>query len=202
MSRIAENWYRIRENIATAAKQAGRTPESVTLIAVTKYVGVTEIQTLYELGQRDFGESRPQDLVKKSAALPYQDIRWHMIGHLQTNKVNQALPHVALLHSLDRESLLRELQRWGQTHQRPVPCLMEINISGDVNKHGFHLDQAATVIEQLKQQATIQLRGLMGMSGLNSDATQTAREFASLRELRDQLQQQFPSLNLHELSWG
>jgi PLP dependent protein len=202
MSRIAENWYRIRENIATAAKQSGRAPESVTLIAVTKYVGSSEIQTLYDLGQRDFGESRPQDLSKKIAAVPHADIRWHMIGHLQTNKVQQILPQVALIHSLDRESLIRELIRCGQTQQRVVPCLLEINISGDANKHGFRLEQAETVIEQLRQQSTIQVQGLMGMSGLDSDATKTALEFASMNDLRDRLQQQFPEQRLSELSLG
>jgi pyridoxal phosphate enzyme (YggS family) len=200
---ITENVAEVRAKIAAAAARSGRCAEDVTLVAVSKYVGQAEITELLAAGCRDLGESRPQTLWDKATQFTDPAIRWHMIGHLQTNKLDRTLPLCALLHSLDRQSLIAPLQASAKKQALVVPVLLEINISGDTAKHGFPPQEIEALLSQLAKQPNIAVRGLMGMSGLESDPDQTRREYASLRELRDRVRANCPaSIQLSELSMG
>jgi pyridoxal phosphate enzyme (YggS family) len=205
---IAENVAEVRAKIAVAATRSGRGADEVTLVAVSKYVGDAEIAELLAAGCRDLGESRPQDLWRKAplfaAALPRDDrLSWHFIGHLQTNKIDRTLPLAALVHSLDRESLVQPLQQSAQKQSLVVPVLVEVNISGDAAKHGFRAGDVETLLEKLAALPNLAVRGLMGMAGLESDPDQARREFANLRELLDRLQKICPpTVQLKDLSMG
>ena len=134
---IRANLERVRRQIEAAALRAGRRASDVTLVAVTKYVDVDAARDLLAAGCADLGESRPQELWRKGEQLAAESVRWHMIGHLQRNKVARTLPHVTLLHSGDSLRLLAELNRECARLERRLPVLLEVNISGDESKHGF-----------------------------------------------------------------
>lgn len=200
---ITENVAEVRAKIAAAAARSGRRAEDVTLVAVSKYVGAAEIAELLAAGCRDLGESRPQTLWDKAAQFTDPMIRWHMIGHLQTNKLDRTLPLCSLVHSLDRESLFAPLQLSAKKQSLVVPVLLEVNISGDTTKHGFRPFELETMLSHFAEPPNLAIRGLMGMSGLESDPEQTRREYASLRELRDRLRGNCPAnVRLDELSMG
>ena len=205
---IAENVAEVRAKIAAAAALSGRRADEVTLVAVSKYVGDAEIAELLAAGCRDLAESRPQDLWRKAPLFrdssPRDDQpRWHFIGHLQTNKIDRTLPLTALVHSLDRESLIQPLQQSAQKQSLVVPVLLEVNISGDESKHGFRAEELEPLLAKLATLPNLAVRGLMGMAGLESDEDKSRREFASLRELRERLQKNCPpNVQLNELSMG
>ena len=189
--RLQQNVLGVRDRIAAAAQRSGRVAGAVQLIAVTKYVETSVIRELIACGCEDLGESRPQSLWKKveelrSAPLE-QTVRWHLIGHLQGNKVARTLPLVSLIHSGDSMKLLQELQLQAARIQRRVAILLEVNISGDASKHGFYPTQLEEVLEVSRSWPHLEIQGLMGMSGLASDPTEIRREFRSLRQLYDDL---------------
>lgn len=200
---ITENVAEVRAKIAAAATRSRRRAEEVTLVAVSKYVGEAEIAELLAAGCRDLGESRPQTLWDKAAQFSDPAIRWHLIGHLQTNKIDRTLPLTYLVHSLDRESLIQPLQLSALKQSLVLPVLIEVNISGDASKHGFQAEAVEPLLEKLAALPNLAVRGFMGMAGLDSDPDQARREFASLRELRDRLQKNCPpKVQLNELSMG
>ena len=200
---IAENLARVRQQIASAAARSGRGASAVTLVAVSKYVDVDAAQMLLELGCKDLGESRPQELWRKAEALADQDVRWHFIGNLQRNKVRRTLPHVTLLHACDSLRLLDEIDRIARETERELKVLLEVNISGDASKHGFQKPEMLSVIESLAGYKQLQVCGLMGMASLDGTIDDARREFESLRLLRDSLLNKLPSdVELKELSMG
>lgn len=204
-AQLSTNVQSIRARIAAAAERAGRRANAVRLIAVTKYVDPPLAQALIEIGERDLGESRPQELWRKVDALGplAAQVRWHFIGHLQRNKLDRTLEHTTLLHSGDSLRLLTAVNDFGQSHTRRIPTLIEVNISGDATKHGFKPTELPALGETLEQLTNIEIRGLMGMSSLEGNQDDARREFASLRELRDQLRTAWPaSCGLDELSMG
>ena len=202
LSRIAENLADVRSRIAQAAARSGRTERAVRLIAVTKYVDVRCARMLLEVGCQDLGESRPQELWSKAAALPPYT-RWHMIGHLQRNKVRRTLPLVTLFHSADSLRLLHALDEEAAIAQRSVDVLLEVNVSGERNKHGFAPTEMAAVLDEATSLSHIKVHGLMAMAGLEGTLEDARREFANLRELRNGLRRNAPeSMVLHELSMG
>lgn len=189
--------------IAAAATQAGRRPDDVRLVAVTKYVDATVTRMLVDAGCRDLGEARPQQLWDKAAALADLGIRWHLIGHLQRNKVRRTLPLVHLLHSGDSLRLLEEVNAEQTAQPAPLPVLLEVNVSGDAAKHGFAIDDVAPLADALSQLTYLDVRGLMCMAGLEGAAAAARREFAALRELRDRLRREWSGrYTLDELSMG
>lgn len=201
--RIAENVAHVRERIAAAAERAGRRPDEVTLVAVSKYVGVDEAQALVAAGCRDLGESRPQELWRKADSLSADAIRWHLIGHLQRNKVARTLPLVSLLHSGDSLRLLEAIHAENAAQGRVTPTLLEINVSGDATKHGFRPDEVGPLGDALAALSGIEIRGLMAMAGLEGSSDDARREFAQLRELRDRLQTAWGGrFKLTEVSMG
>lgn len=202
-SRVADNLALVRSRIAAAALRSGRAADDVILVAVTKYVGIEEAQALVEAGCRDLAESRPQELWQKAAALQNAQVRWHMIGHLQRNKVARTLPLISLVHSGDSLRILEALDAEAAELERKVSVLLEVNISGDATKHGFSPRDVEPLLDSLTKLNSLELRGLMAMAGREGDLDVSRREFSELREMRDQLRTSWQGrFDLSELSMG
>lgn len=161
-------------------------PDGVTLIAVSKYHPVEAIKTAYSAGQRDFGESKAQDLRTKQQELP-KDIKWHFIGHLQSNKIKYIAPFVHLIHSVDSFRLLQEIDRQGAKAGRTIPCLLQIHIAQEDTKFGFSPRECLSMLAEgsWQQLHNIELRGFMCMATNTNDQEQIAQEFKSVKELFD-----------------
>jgi pyridoxal phosphate enzyme (YggS family) len=201
--RIAENLAQVRGRMAAAAQRSGRPADAVTLVAVTKYLGVEIAARLVEAGCTELGESRPQELWAKAAALPDPTIHWHLIGHLQRNKIRRTLPLVSLVHSVDSRRLLSALEQEAAMLGRPVAVLLEVNISDDVTKTGLPENELFPIVEKSAELRHIAVRGLMGMASPTGGTDAARRDFARLRELRDRLAQNAPpQVSLGELSMG
>lgn len=208
---IAENVAKVRGQIAAAAARSGRSADAVKLVAVTKYVSAELVSAVVAAGCHDLGESRPQHLWEKTALLADLPIRWHMIGHLQRNKVRRTLPLVFMLHSIDTPRLLAAVDEelaagWDHRNAVPLaalPVLLEVNISGESAKHGFAPDEIEPLLAELSGYSRVSVRGLMCMAGLEGDLDAARREFAALRQLRDRLRGLSPpGVTLDELSMG
>jgi pyridoxal phosphate enzyme (YggS family) len=200
---IAANLQRVRDQIADAAQRAGRRPAEITLVGVTKYVDAAAARALIDAGCHDLGESRPQSLWEKAEALSGLPVRWHLIGHLQRNKVKRTLPHVALFHSGDSLRLLEAVETEAALLGRTIEALLEVNISGDAAKHGFSPDELRASLPQIAGFGNVKVRGLMTMAALEGGPERARRDFAALRELRDQLLSDCPpAIELSELSMG
>ena len=182
----------IRDNLSTIRKEL---PSGVTLVAVSKFHPSSAIREAYEAGQRDFAESRPQELAAKAAELP-PDIRWHFIGHLQRNKLKMVLPYAYLIHSVDSVKLLDEIQKFAAKENLRVRILLEVFISSDSTKQGFSFEEARNLISIFASQGAspqgaspypnIILCGLMGMASLTDDTSRILAEFRSLKSLFDE----------------
>jgi pyridoxal phosphate enzyme (YggS family) len=182
--RIAENLAAVERRIRAACSRAGRSRESVTLVGVTKYVTVSMVSMLHELGVRDLGESRPQELWKKAAAMP-SSVRWHLIGHLQRNKAERTLPLVSLIHSVDSIRLLEALEKEAIRQDRDVNVLVEINLSGEAAKTGLPPEQWPGLRSYAQGLAKVRIGGLMTMAALQ-DPEQCRPTFARLRQMAGQ----------------
>ena len=200
---IEANLAWVRTAIAKAAERAGRKPGEIQLVGVTKYVGPDATRALFDAGLHSLAESRPQQLWDKAESLADLPIRWHQIGHLQRNKVRRTLPMVALIESVDSVRLAAAIDEGAAELGRRVPVLLEVNISGEKAKHGFALSEMEPALASLAAMEHLEVRGLMGMAGLEGDLEDARREFAALRELRDRLQTAAPDgMRLEELSMG
>ena len=204
---IAENLARVRERIARAAESAGRRADEITLVGVTKYVGPGEAAELAAAGCADLGESRPQELWSKATALePTAPIRWHLVGHLQRNKIRRTLPLVALIHSVDSKRLLAAIdqtRRDADDKGPPVNVLLEVNTSGEAAKHGLLPDEVEPLVATAPKYPFVSIRGLMTMAALEGGPDVAAQNFATLRELRDRLKPNAPDcVQLESLSMG
>ena len=202
--RLSRNLADVRRRIAAAAAEAGRRPDEIRLVAVTKYVDVAVTAALAACGQVDLGESRPQQLWLKAEAPELRDVRWHLIGHLQRNKTARTLPLAAWVHSGDSLRLLEELDAVGRVLDRPrVRTLLEVNLTGEAAKHGFAPAEVPPLCDALSSFASLDIAGLMGMSAAEDDAAAARRRFATLRELRDSLRRDWHGrFDLNELSMG
>jgi PLP dependent protein len=175
-ARVRENAARVRDEIAAAARRAGRDPGDVELLTAVKYVDVEDIGVLAEAGLTLLGENRAQQLEAKIAALPDPALRWHFIGQLQSRKVKQILPLVELIHSVASDSALRQLERHGTPDTR---VLVEVNIAGEEGKAGIAPGELAGFLER----APVRVVGLMGMPPFAEDPDASRPHFAALREL-------------------
>lgn len=204
VAQLAENLRQVRGRMAEAALRSGREPGEVTLVAVTKYASEFAARTLADLGCLDLGESRPQALWQKAGALGIDPIRWHLIGHLQRNKVRQTLPLVTLIHSADSLRLIRTIDEEASRQLgRAMPILLEVNISGEPAKHGFAPAEMEPLGKDLAALEHIEVRGLMTMAGQAGGLDRARRDFAALRALRDRLRAAWPpELASGELSMG
>ncbi len=201
--RIAENVAEIRGNMAVAAARAGRRASDVRLVAVTKYAGPDEIRAVVVAGCMDLGENRPKQLWERASELGDLPIRWHMIGHIQRNKVERTLPLVAMIHSLDSFRLAEAIDSVAAKLGRTVPVLLEVNVSREPAKEGFAPEAIEPLLPRLIELSHLEIRGLMCMAGLNGGDDEARRDFAGLRTLRDRLRANCPlSIRLDELSMG
>ena len=198
---IAANLAAVQARITTAARAAGRDPAAVQLLAVSKTHPAAAVRTAYAEGQRAFGENRVQELVAKANELrDLTDVQWHLIGSLQTNKVREllAVPGLALLHSLDRARLADELQRELVLQQRHLAVLLQVNASGDTNKHGCAMADAPALLEHvLAHCPALDVRGVMAMGPLTGDPRPVFERAAALRSaLQHSSGLPFPILSL------
>jgi pyridoxal phosphate enzyme (YggS family) len=195
---LAANLRRVEERLAAACARAGRRREDVTLVAVTKTVPVEVAALLPGLGVADLGESRPQELWRKAAALP-AGVRWHLVGHLQRNKVERTAPLVARVHSADSVRLLEALDA-----ARAVDVFLEVNASGEASKGGFAPAEVARLAPVLGRLRQLRVVGLMTMAAYEEDAEQCRPTFALLRRLCAELREKVDTSRhpMDELSMG
>jgi pyridoxal phosphate enzyme (YggS family) len=156
--------------------------QSVTLVAVSKLKPASDIEDLYKLGQRDFGENYVQELVDKQAVLP-QNINWHFIGHLQSNKVKYIVPFVHLIHGVDSFKLLQEINKQALKNNRVIDCLLQVHIAKEETKFGMDAPELADALEAAKQLPNVNIKGLMGMASFSDNQELVANEFKYLHEL-------------------
>lgn len=202
--RVAENLDLVRARIAAAAMRSGRSPNTVRLVAVTKYAELATIRAAVEAGCHDLGESRPQQLWQRAAALADLPVRWHLIGHLQRNKTTRTAEVVSLVHSCDSIRLAHALNDSATTRpDKVLPVLIEVNIAEDSAKHGFAPGELLTALPTLAQMQHLEVAGLMAMAGRPDDPVAARADFRRLRQLRDQLRNESDTgLALNELSMG
>jgi PLP dependent protein len=162
--------------------------KQVTLVAVSKTKPVEDILELYNLGQRDFGENYVQEMVTKAAQLP-KDIRWHYIGHLQTNKVKLIAPFVQLIHGVDSLKLLEEINKQGEKQDRVIDCLLQVHIAMEETKFGMDEGELNLIIKQFEnlKMANVRICGLMGMASFTDDMNKVRQEFHNLKRIFDRL---------------
>ena len=173
----------IQENLNTVLKTI---PKDVTLVAVSKTKQNSAILEAYQIGQRIFGENKVQELVQKAEELP-KDINWHMIGHLQTNKVKFIAPFVSLIHAIDSVKLLKEINKRAKQNNRVIDCLLQVHIATESTKFGFDLPEINEVINNTKEFQYIRIVGLMGMATFTDNKQQVLQEFNSLKVVFDTL---------------
>lgn len=176
-------------------------PEVVTLVAVSKTKPVSDIQQAYNAGQRVFGENKIQEMVSKYEVLP-KDIEWHMIGHLQRNKVKYMAHFVDLIHGVDSLKTLKEIDKQAAKHNRVIKCLLQAKIAKEDTKFGLSFSEIIDILnsEVFKELKNVTVVGCMGMATFTDDKTQLEAEFSSLKEFFDNLREQYP--NMQVLSMG
>jgi len=200
---VEGNLTGVRSRIAEAAARSGRLPEAVTLVAVTKAVDSRLARILYELGVADIGENRVQEALAKAAQLSAATIRWHMVGHLQTNKARAAVRLFSLIHSVDSIHLAQALEERAAQDNLTAPVLVEVNVAAEASKSGVPLDGASELASAVNSCPHLELRGLMAMAPVVRRAEDARPYFRRLRELRDQLNASGQlSRPLAELSMG
>lgn len=167
-------------------------PHGVTLIAVSKYHPAEAVMAAYEAGQRDFGESKAQDLVKKHESLP-ADIKWHFIGHLQSNKIKYIAPFIHLIHSIDSYRLLQEVDKHAAKACRIINCLLQIHIAEEESKFGFTPEELKAMLEDgaWRELHNIRIRGVMCMASNTDDEEQIEREFVTVKSLFNEIKKKY-----------
>jgi pyridoxal phosphate enzyme (YggS family) len=215
--RFADNLKRIRERMAAACDRRGRRPEDVRLVAVTKTVEVDVIRSVVEAGLADLGESRVQELIRRAgmirehlgrrrtmerAEIP-PDPRWHMVGHLQRNKVRSLLPWVEYVHSLDSLRLAEEISEEAVRIERVIPVFIEVNLSGEKSKYGIAVGAVPHLAENIRSLPGIQVIGLMTMAPYAADPEEARPHFARLHEVFEDMQsERILGPEFRELSMG
>ena len=199
---LTENLRRIRDRIEAACTRSGRAGSEVTLVAVTKYAELDWVRALVDLGVTELGESRPQQLVSRAEELP-SHVHWHLIGHLQRNKVESILPSVDRIHSVDSVRLIEAINKAAQKLDLRPRLLLEVNVSGELSKDGFDPAELLLAWPAICRLESIAVGGLMTMAPLNDHADAARPVFRALRELRDRLSEASGGVcRLPELSMG
>jgi pyridoxal phosphate enzyme (YggS family) len=201
-SALQERLADVNRRLDAACRRAGRQRADVTLVGITKTVPAEVADLLPELGVLELGESRPQELWKKEATLVHA-VHWHLVGHLQRNKIARTLPLVHMIHSVDSLRLLEALEEEAQRQEREIKVLLEVNASREPQKHGFAPEELAGVAERAAALQFVRIRGLMTMAALDAIPEKCRPTFAELRRLRDSLKERFPPPHaLEHLSMG
>jgi PLP dependent protein len=200
MNSIADNLERVREQIASAAANAGRSADDVELVAITKTHPAEKVREAIQAGQTLFGESRVQEARAKIPEL-LSNIRWHFVGHLQKNKVRQALPLFEMIHSVDSLALAQDINRIAQEEGLYPRVLLEVNVAGEGSKFGFAPNGLREQMETLLALPRLSIEGLMCIPPLAVESENSRNFFVQLRELRDSLEKEF-NVKLPRLSMG
>ncbi|HTL48568.1 MAG TPA: YggS family pyridoxal phosphate-dependent enzyme [Verrucomicrobiae bacterium] len=202
MESIAAKFEQLQLEVANAARKAGRDPASVRIVLVTKFVEPSRILEAYQAGARDFGENRIQEFQSKKDGLP-TDIAWHLIGSLQSNKVKDAVGQAALIHSLDRPELAAEIDRQAAKRNIPrVPCLIQVNSSGEETKSGFEAGDVVRFLASLSPESRVEIKGFMTIGPLTQDEALIRASFRKVRDLQAKARAAFPRLDFGILSMG
>ncbi len=214
MGNLAERYEQVRERIASAARRAGREPDGVRLVAVSKGRALAEISQAYALGQRDFGENRVEEAAHKigAARATHASISWHMIGHIQSRKARAVAADFDWAHSVESASLAQKLGQAANQAGRTLPVLLECNVSGEEAKFGLAADRCdrdpaqwdslCAAVELILAQPCVCVRGLMTMAPLTPEPEAARPVFIKLRQLHDRLAARFPAADWGELSMG
>ena len=197
--RLAANIAYVRSNIAEAAQRSGRSPGEITLVAVSKTVPVELVKIAYNLGVTDFGENRVQEALPKIAEFHPQGMRWHMIGHLQSNKAGKVAAAFDSVQSVDSLHLAQALNRHAG---KRLPVLLQVNVSGEESKEGMPLDDAPMLARQIAALPDIEVQGLMTIAPLVENPEEVRPVFRRLRNLRERLQGELPQYSWQHLSMG
>ena len=200
MNSVAENLVRVREQIAQAATKVGRSIDDIELVAISKTHPAEKVREAYEVGQTMFGESRVQEARAKIPELP-SAIHWHFVGHLQKNKIRNALPLFEMLHSVDSLDLAQEMNRIAEEEGLHPRVLLEVNVAGEGSKFGFKPETLRAEMETLFALPRLSILGLMTIPPLAGEAEASRKYFVQLRELRDRVQTGF-QVDLAHLSMG
>lgn len=170
-------------------------PAHVTLVAVSKTKPISNLEEAYATGQRIFGENKIQEMTQKWEVLP-KDIEWHMIGHVQSNKVKYMAPYVALIHGVDSFKLLKEINKQAKKNNRVISCLLQVHIAEEDTKFGFDANEIETLItsEEFNTLKNVTITGIMGMATFTSDTAQITREFQHLKQVYDTTKKTLPSI--------
>lgn len=182
MSEVTAAYNQVRKAIDRAALDCGRSPQEVTLLAVSKHADIAAVQALYDGGVRDFGESREPELARKAAALP-PDIRWHFIGPLQANKVRKVVRLASIIHSVDSVSLLERVDRIAGEELRRVNVYLEVNVSGESSKGGVSVAELPKLLAAARNAQNIDVVGLMTMAPLDAPEAELRKIFSTLADL-------------------
>ncbi len=172
-------------------------PKNVKLVAVSKKRSTQAIMEAYNAGQRLFGENNAKELANKAVKLP-KDIQWHMIGHLQRNKVKYIIPHVNLIHSIDSIKLLEEINKRAEKENKIIKCLIQIHIAKEISKHGISINKTEEFLKKSEKFYNIKIVGLMGMATLSKDIKEINQEFSSLKHTFENIKNE----NITILSMG
>lgn len=199
---ICDNIKAVTENIRKAAASCGREPSEITLIAVSKTKPVSMIEEAYSCGCRDFGENKVQELCDKYEVLP-KDIRWHLIGHLQRNKVKYVVGKAALIHSVDSLRLAQEIQKEAEKKQVHADILIEVNVAGEESKFGVSLEETEALVREISKFSRVHIRGLMTIAPIAEHPEDNAVYFSKLKQLSvDIMGKNIDNVNMNVLSMG
>ncbi|HEY4385859.1 MAG TPA: YggS family pyridoxal phosphate-dependent enzyme [Ktedonobacteraceae bacterium] len=199
---LSANLTYIRTRIAEAAQRAGRSPDEITLVAVSKTKPLELVKMAYTLGVTDFGENRVQEAQTKIAAFQPQGLRWHMIGHVQTNKANKVVSLFESVQSVDSIHLAQALSQQASQQGKRLTVLLEINVAGETSKTGIPLAEASTVAQQIVALPGLDVEGLMTVAPLVENPEEVRPVFRTLRELRERLREEVPQSRWEQLSMG
>lgn len=199
---LTKNYDLVMNNIEKSCQKSGRSPKEVTLIAVSKTKPVSMIQEIYDHGCRDFGENKVQELVDKYEVLP-KDIKWHMIGHLQRNKVKYIVDKVSLIHSVDSLRLAEEISKEALKKNVEVNILVEVNVANEETKFGTTSQEAIELVDAISKLPGIHIKGLMTIAPYVEDSEQNRQYFAQLKQLSvDIITKNIDNISMDILSMG
>lgn len=199
---IKENLEEVREKIRQACQRSGRREEDVTLISVSKTKPVEMLKEAYEAGSRDFGENRVQEIMEKYGQMP-EDVRWHMIGHLQKNKVRQVIDKAVLIHSVDTVELAEQIEKDAAKRDLTVDILLEVNVAEEESKFGFRTEEVEAAVMKIKEFPHVHIKGLMAIAPFVSNSEDNREVFKKLYQLYvDIRSKNIDNVNMSVLSMG